>query len=439
MTKKQTLLILITLLILATIMGYWLVTKNNYTAIFKSLEKHQLNAVENYLSAKGIPFEIDDENSQILVSNEDKYRLRMDIISDGVINENRVGFEIFNNSDYGMTDFAQKVNFQRALQGELEKTISAIDGVRNVRVHLKLSTKKMLFTKQKPITASVVLYQKPGIKISPSRIRGIKNLVSGAVENLERDNVFVLDSSGKNIGDSLQNKNGHFQEQGSVRDKLENKLVEQASRILGAIYPKEAFKVSVSVDVDMTTRSMEIETIPNLKNGALIRKKKIVDEGQNKNRAVSDVINGSEEVEYLYGKQLERINYATGRTSRISVGVVIRNTEIADNADIEKVLWSSLGLNKERGDSIEVMLIKASPVVDIAKSSIPKAETVRVTSQYEHDSKYDYLYMTNLLFIFTTIFLIIRFIRLKNKSFPKLTHQEERVLMQDLREWIKNV
>lgn len=437
MTKQQTLISMISVLVILTAGAFWLVSRDNYSAIFQNLEEHQNSAIESYLSGKGVPFLRDKETQQILVNEDLKHQIRMDLFSDGVINENRVGFEIFNDSDYGITEFAQKVNFQRALQGELEKTISAIEGVRNVRVHLKMDAKKQLFSKDKPVTASVVIYQKVGTQLNNARIKGIKRLVAGAVTDLEEKYVFITDSTGMSLGNS-NSEETHYSGESGIVDEHEQKLMNHATRVLTALYDPKDFKVSVSVELDMNSRTTETESIPNLGQGAKIKEKRTRQVYADKSGQVRDANPIEEEVEYQYGKQIERISFAPGKTLKVSVGVVILDSQLNSNTAIVNLLWASLGLNKERGDNIEVMISKAKPepIEERKDVSTPNIESSEPSSEWYRENRT--LVISNIVFMFFSLLLIILLLRAKNKKAFVLTQDQETLILTDLREWVKH-
>ncbi len=430
MSKKSIFISIVITAIFAVSAIYWLVTGSSKSAVFDGLSEGQTSAVESYLSQQGIPFEKDKNSQQILVADELKHQLRMELVSNGIINEGRVGFEIFNENDYGMTDFAQKINYQRALQGELEKTIAAIDGIRNVRVHLKMNSKKTLFEKQKPITASVVLYQELGSDLSMNQITGIKKLVAGAVDNLEQDNVSIIDSTGKNIGEYNQD---YGFSNGIGFNNIESELTDRAGKILSGVFSEESYSVSVSVDLDLTSKISEIESIPNTSSGAMIKKvsrKEIV----NNDKKQPTVKPLSEEVEYKYGRQYDKLSKKAGDIKRISVGVVV-TTPVAPESmgKLKDVISAALGLNAKRGDNIQIAYMK-SMKNDV--QLIPQT-TLNVNDDFSNEDTHlnmNYVYL--IILSLSILILVLTIMLVKKPKQTLLTTEQQKQLTNEVNSWI---
>jgi len=429
--------------LLATITGglYWLISQDDYEVVFHQLDDGQASAVTNYLSKHGVSYKIDPTSKQITVNEKEKYKIRMELMSNGIINDTRVGFEIFDESDYGTTSFAQKVNFQRALQGELEKTISAIDGIRNTRVHLKFETTKTLFGKDKPVSASVVIYQIPSAKFSLQTVVGIKKLVAGAVEDLTQENVYIVNSSGVQLGET--DGESHATGGNSLTYSQEQKLTSQAEKILASIFPEGGFEVSVAIEIDLTSMQSKIESIPNMDKGALVKKRKVIQQVVNKNSMQSSSAPLTEELDYIFGKQTDTITRTAGKILGISLGVVVHsNLETAELDEIKALLIASLGLNVERGDRIAIF--SASPIVkEVAGKSAVLVK--QATSQKIPTSDaVPYYQISNeiLMAIVILLFLIAvsSFTVYRNRISPKLllSDDEQKQLVLDLKEWVKN-
>lgn len=431
--KKNNLIISIVIVLLFASAGvYWLLTTKATAPVFDGLSESQVASVETYLSQQGIPFEKDPTTQQILVDENTKHQLRMELVGNGIINEGRVGFEIFDENDYGMTDFAQKINFQRALQGELEKTIVAIEGIRNVRVHLKLDSKKSLFEKRKPIAASVVLYLEAGKSLSNNQVFGIKKLVSGAVERLDPENVNVIDSTGRNIGET--NSLNGLSAEDSIDNRVEKNLLERANNILLGVLDEQDFSISLSVELDRVSKTSEIESIPNANNGALIKKvsRTQVSIQKGKTNSRNPV---SEESEYRYGRQLDKVVKQAGQIAKISVGVVITTEMESKNIEeLQTVLSAGLGINNERGDVIQIVRMPSLKVVndDVIKQPIFNTEPNLVT---QHAAEQPVLYYTVIFLIF--IIVVLASIILSSRTRSRLSIEQQKTLVNELNSWVK--
>ena len=409
----------------------WVYKMQSEAPIFDKLTDEQSSAVEAYLSTNGIPYSFDSDTNHILVSNDLIYKLRMELVTAGVISDGRVGFEIFDENDYGVTEFAQKINYQRALQGELEKTIAAIDGVRNVRVHLKMTSTKSLFEDKKPVTASVVLYQESRTAISKEQVLGIKNLVSGAVEGLSHKHVNVLDSFGRDIG----NKSASMGSSYIIDDKnkIEQEFVTRIEKILLGVFSKSDFKVSVTVDVDTTSKTSEIESIPNRGSGALVKKvsnSELVstDDGKSLAKPTSEI------VEYKYGRQFDKIIKNAGEIKKISAGVVI-TVPIDDKnlSKLKKAISAAVGLNSKRNDELQVIYMKSLKNVisnDLSKMKATNHVRKKLVNKNNVFNVYYFVY-----FLLICVLILIVMLFKKNQS-PNFSQQQKEELIIEIENWI---
>lgn len=183
-------LLAFTLLILAA-------NRTDYRPLFTNLNNDDAGEIVKKLKEQKIPYQISSEGKAILVPSDKVYDLRLSLASDGLPQGGGVGFEIFDRKNFGATEFVQKLNYQRALQGELSRTIGQISGVDQARVHIAIPEKSLFRDNEKPPTASVVLRMKASRTLTDSEVQGIVRLVSASIEGMDPDNVTVLDSRGK--------------------------------------------------------------------------------------------------------------------------------------------------------------------------------------------------------------------------------------------------
>ncbi len=167
-----------------------------YGVLYAGLPLEDAADVAEQLRADGVPFRLEGGGRTVLVPADKVYDLRLSLAGQGIPKGGVVGFEIFDRSGFGMTDFAQKVNYTRALEGELTRTIRGLDGVDGVRVHLVMPERRLFEAEAKPASASVVLQLRPGRRLTAKQVRGIVHLVASSVEGLEPDGVTVVDSRG---------------------------------------------------------------------------------------------------------------------------------------------------------------------------------------------------------------------------------------------------
>ncbi|WHU05004.1 flagellar basal-body MS-ring/collar protein FliF [Sphingomonas sp. NIBR02145] len=184
-------------LVLAVLLiGYFLFGRPEYVVLAQDLRPADASAVVAELDKRGVSYLLRNGGSTILVPENQANATRVAIAGSDAAARGQIGFELFNKSDMGLTNFAQKINYQRALQGELVRTIMAMDGVESARVHLALPEKALFRGDRVEPRAAVTIAMKPGQTADPARVVGIQQLVAAAVPDLPDARVVVLDASG---------------------------------------------------------------------------------------------------------------------------------------------------------------------------------------------------------------------------------------------------
>lgn len=177
--------------------GYYLFLRTDYVPLASNLRPAEANAIVAELKKDDIPYRLEAGGGTILVPASQADELRLKVQGGSVGEPGSVGFELFNKSDMGLTDFAQKINYQRALQGELARTIMEMDGIAHARVHLALPERSLFRASRSEARAAVTIIPKPGTVIDAERVAGIRRLVASTVTDLKIDNVAVLNQRGE--------------------------------------------------------------------------------------------------------------------------------------------------------------------------------------------------------------------------------------------------
>lgn len=177
-------------------LGYFLFLRTDYVVLAQGLRTADASAVVTELDKRGVAYRLRDSGTTILVPEGQADATRVAIAGSDVAARGQVGFELFNKSDMGLTNFAQKINYQRALQGELVRTIMAMEGIESARVHLSLPEKALFRGDRVEPHAAVAITTKAGAAADPARVQGIQQLVAAAVPDLPEANVVVLDGAG---------------------------------------------------------------------------------------------------------------------------------------------------------------------------------------------------------------------------------------------------
>src|SRR5579862_4006600 len=171
-------------------------TENSFRPLYNSLAPEDAATVVQKLKEGGTPYRLSSNNSTISVPEDKVAELRLEMAGAGVPKSGRIGFEIFDKTNFGMTDFAEHINYRRALEGELERSVMSISQVEQARVHISLPQESVFIEARQPAKASVLIKIRPGVSLPESAVPAITNLVASAVEGLAPESVSILDMRG---------------------------------------------------------------------------------------------------------------------------------------------------------------------------------------------------------------------------------------------------
>ena len=228
---------------------YWVRTPD-YGLLYSDLGQKEAAEVVSYLRDNNIDYKVKDNGSTILVPSNKIYEARMALAKDS-LPRGEVGFELFDKVKFGMSDLAQKVNYRRAIQGELSKTISQLDGVEWAKVQIVIPEPSLFVGDEKPSTASVVIKMIKRNAVNDSILAGITHLVSTSVEGLNPENITITDSRGNLLSKPEASKlSGVVSNQFDLTRKREEYYASQAMSIIEKITGPGKAIVKVSVDLD---------------------------------------------------------------------------------------------------------------------------------------------------------------------------------------------
>lgn len=244
--------------------------KGQYKVLYTELAKEDSAVIARLLEEGKIDYQIKDEGKTILVPEEQVEIWRLEIAKKGVDFTGTVGYEIFDKQSFGTTSFVQKINKQRALEGELVKTIMHLRGVARARVHLSIPDSSPFVTERKPPSSSVVLDVERGVTMTSDEIKGIQSLVASSVDGMRSHNVVVIDSRGKklseNDGDSMSTQTANrIALETKMNDQYEKRIEDILARVVGS--GKVIAKVTVKMDF---TESTSTQTQYDQENTAVV-------------------------------------------------------------------------------------------------------------------------------------------------------------------------
>ncbi len=228
---------------------YW-VRIPDYGLLYSELSQKEAAEVVAYLRDNDIDYKVKDNGSTVLVPSSKIYESRMALAKDS-LPRGEVGFELFDKVKFGMSDLAQKVNYRRALQGELTKTIAQLDGVEWAKVQIVIPEPSLFIEDEKPSTASVVLKMRKRNALNAAKISGITHLVSTSVEGLEPENITITDSKGTLLSKAKDTKlSGEITNQFDLSRNIEDYYASKAMSIIEMMTGPGKAIVKVSADLD---------------------------------------------------------------------------------------------------------------------------------------------------------------------------------------------
>ncbi len=418
-------MIVVLLLISAAIAGLvYMVTwagKPDFQYLFTNLPQEDTASIVARLKEKNIPYQLDGNGSAILVPKQDLYEIRLEMASQGLPQGSRIGFEIFDDIQLGMTDFIQNVNYQRALQGELSRTINKFDEIAGSRVHIVIAEKSLFVEEEDPSTASVVINLRPGKKLQENQVQSIVHLVASSVSRLSMENITVVDNYGRMLTGS-RHQTGTEQvntEQLTYQRNIETDLENRITTMLESILGRNKATVRVSCLIDFIKEELTEETY--LPENTVIRSEQQMKENAGQgadiargipgmtasvNQAPATKQNSTEQfndlgfqrqdrtVNYEIGKVVKHRVLPVGRLLKQSVAVVVDGTHgisgpssstgkaaytpraAEEMAKIEKLVKRAINFDAARGDEVEVQNIpfETGPLPDSVQAEPAAAE-----------------------------------------------------------------
>lgn len=260
-TKRMSLIASIVVGGVALVVVGVMVSGRDYVVLFQNIPNEQVPIIIGKLQEKNIPFRLGDGGQSVHIPKELLHSTQMTLMTEvGSEKMGSLGLELFEKTDFTQNSFNQKVNYQRALQGELMRAINTISAVRQSKVLLAIPNKKTFLEESNPPSASVVLKLHAGKMLTPDQVRGIRFLVASAVEGMDADRVTVVDERGKVLsrsGDSAANVSGDLMEiKSKVEEELENKIDAILSKVVGQA--KVIAKVDATLNHRVTTSMEEV-------------------------------------------------------------------------------------------------------------------------------------------------------------------------------------
>lgn len=341
---------------------------------YSGLDLQTADEISQRLDEEGVSYRLEGGGSVLTVPEGELAKVKVMLAGEGLPASGRPGLELFDRSSWGMTDFTQRVNYRRALEGELERTIQKLQAVESSKVHLALHESSVFRSEERPSEASVVLELKPGMPSTPEMVRGVTYLVASSVDGLLSENVTVLNGSGRVLSASLEpgSLTGVNARQLEFQQEVEAYLASKAEEIVAEVVGRDNARIRVSArlnfdKVDRTIRALEPDeqVLLSEERAEIIPGDESQGAGSLQSRA-----------DYEATRRLEHVTGAGGSIERLAVAVLVNQAPGAPGPDgegeaaggpvprteaeldrIEALVRNAVGIEADRGDEITVVSV----------------------------------------------------------------------------------
>lgn len=397
--------------IIALMTVFWLWSQQpDYRVLYSNYSDKDGGAIVAALEKMNIPYKFSDSGNAILVPAAQVHQARLKLASDGLPKGGNIGFELLENQKFGVSQFVEQVNFQRALEGELERSIQAIGAVEVARIHLAIPKASVFVRDQQKPTASVLLNLRAGRNLDAQQVGAIVHLVASSVPDLPASNVTVVDQNGNLLSDTSKKMGANNLDPTQLKyiDEIQQGIAKRIESIISPIVGAKNVRAEASAEIDFSSLEQAAETYkPNQKpDDAVVRSmqnnESTSNNGSNEasgvpgalsnqppanatapinsdadantvaagNAAIAPVFNQrNTTTNYEVDKTVKYVQQAMGGIKRLNVAVVVNNMPVTDKAgkvtyrpltaaekqQINDLAMQAMGFNKERGDSLTVV------------------------------------------------------------------------------------
>ncbi len=448
-TKKIGLLVFLIAAVSGLIVVWLWAQKPELEVLYSNLSSEDAGAIVAKLKEAHIPYSFSADGSAVLVPADKVHELRIQMASQGIPQGGVIGFEIFDRTTIGTTEFVQKINYRRALEGELDRTIGQLAEVSQARVHLAVPEKTLFTERQEQARASVVVSLRPGRSLSEGQIQGIVHLVSSSVESLAPQAVTVVDNHGRILSKNPEDSS-KFQMSASQLDyqhALEKKTEENIQTLLEKVVGPNKAIVRVSSLLDF--RQVEKTEEKFDPDGQVVRSEQKTEENLSGsstapgNGGVPGVLSntppktqaGSAEgaknnhstkkkndvTNYEISKTVSRIIEPTGTIKRLSVAVMVDGAYETTKGDggqnsrkyiprsddemkkLDELVKKAMGFSEERKDQLDVVNIPFEANAEVPNEEAAPKESINKLAQYAPYIKYALGGIVSLIVFFLVI------------------------------------
>lgn len=400
-TKRVSVIITSLIAVVTVVTLSFMLSGKDFVTLLTNIPSDQVALIVSKLNEKNVPFQLRDDGKTVAIPKDLLHSTQMSLMAEiGSNKMGNIGLEMFDKQDFGTNSYAQKVNFQRALQGELMRAINTLTAVKQSKVILALPSKKTFLEESTPPSASVVVELYHGKELSQEQVRGIRYLVASGVEGMDPDKVTVLDERGKVLTKSSDGAAGNSAEILELKQKIETELEDRIESLLSKVVGSEKVVARVNATLNHRLISSVEESVDPEKTA--IRSQQSEEESLDGSRINPSGVPGSranipgaedsgqvgfkqdikkeiKTTNYDVPKTVKNIKEAAGNLEKLSVAVVIdgimKTTQKEDGTSetqwtprtpeeltkYETIIKNAVGFNAARGDNVKVENMQFQP------------------------------------------------------------------------------
>jgi flagellar M-ring protein FliF len=404
---NKLLLVVAAAAVVAVMAVFWLWSQQpDYRVLFSNYSDKDGGSIVAALEKMNVPYKFSDSGTAILVPAAQVHQARLKLASDGLPKGGNIGFEVLENQKFGVSQFVEQVNFQRALEGELERSIQSIGAVEVARIHLAIPKASVFVRDQQKPTASVLLNLRGGRSLDAQQVGAVVHLVASSVPNLPAANVTVVDQNGNLLSDTSKKMGSNNLDPTQLKyiEDIQQSIVKRVESIITPIVGAKNVRAEASAEIDFSSIEQAAESYkPNQKpDDAAIRSLQsnesltsngagatgvpgalsnqppanataplTTPEGANSGAADGAPVNNQKNImtNYEVDKTVRYSQQGMGGIKRLNVAVVVNNMPVVDKAgkvtyrplteaektQINDLAMQAMGFNKERGDALAVV------------------------------------------------------------------------------------
>jgi flagellar M-ring protein FliF len=396
--------------VVGLLLGGWLFTHwagaPTYAPLYSNLSPSDASSITQDLTSRGVSYKLGADGTSIMVPQDKVYQLRLDMSAKGLPPGGAAGYSLLDKQGITTSEFRQRVDYQRALEGELAKTVSALDPVDAATVHLVIPTEDLFTQDSQHPSASVLVKTQPGKTLSAGQVQAVVNLVSSSVEGMTPDQVTVADTSGRVL--SAPGQDGIDAAATDARSQqtssFENTLAESIQQMLTPVVGAGKAVVRVKADLDFDSKNTTTERFDNNPQTPAPAVSESTSQETYANTAGPNAATGAlattatplatsgtgnyqkqaSERTFAVGKVTEQVKAAPGGVQRLSVAVLVDDKAVSatDAAKVQRLVTAAAGLDTNRGDSVEVSRMAFDTSAQkSAKSELEAAHAAQKQSQ----------------------------------------------------------